>query len=91
MLGDSEPVGAAISHGRPDHVGALAEIRAKLGVPVLTHRVTEGVKADRWLGEGDMVEVGDHRLWVRHAPEHSDDRVCYGIEGDNRVIVGDAS
>jgi hydroxyacylglutathione hydrolase len=90
MLGDSEPVGVAISHARPDHVGALAEIRAKPGVPVLAHRVTEGIKADRWLEEGDMVEVGDHRLWVRHAPVNSDDRVCYGIEGDHRMIFGDA-
>jgi len=91
MLGDSEPVGVAISHARPDHVGALAEIRAKPGVPVLTHLVTGNIKAGRWLEEGDLVEVGDQRLWVRPAPDHSDDRVCYGIEGENRVIVGDAS
>jgi hydroxyacylglutathione hydrolase len=89
MLAESEPVGILITHDHPDHIGALADVRAELGVPVLAHRAGS-VRADRWLEDGDVVEVGEHRLWVRHTPGHTDDLLCYGIKGDNPVFVGDA-
>jgi hydroxyacylglutathione hydrolase len=90
LLGESEPVGILITHAHPDHMGALANLRGELGVPVMAHRATGSLRADRWLEDADVVQVGAHRVWVRHTPGHTDDMVCYGIEGDSRVIVGDA-
>ncbi|MEZ4732689.1 MAG: hypothetical protein R3E79_36765 [Caldilineaceae bacterium] len=33
--------------------------------------------------------MGKHWLRVSYAPGHLDDQICFAIEGDSRVIVGD--
>ena len=90
MLGDSTPVAILITHAHPDHVGALEEIRAALQAPVMAHPGSGLVRADGWLEDGDLVAVGEHSLRVYHTPGHTEDQVCYAIEHDDRVIVGDA-
>jgi hydroxyacylglutathione hydrolase len=89
MVGDTELVGILITHAHPDHIGALAEVRKELGVPVLAHQAARGIEADRWLEDGDIVELGEHSLRVWHTPGHTEDQVCYAVEDDRRVIVGD--
>jgi glyoxylase-like metal-dependent hydrolase (beta-lactamase superfamily II) len=90
MLDGSELAGILITHGHMDHVGALGEMREAPAVPVLAHQDTGGVEADRWLQDGDVVQIGQHTVRVRHAPGHTGGSVCYSLEGDNRVLVGDA-
>ena len=93
MLADTQPVAILITHTHPDHVGALDEMRAKLSVPVMAHLGPHfedmPLNADRWLNHGDVVRVGEHSLKVYHTPGHIPDIICFAIEDDHRIIVGD--
>jgi hydroxyacylglutathione hydrolase len=90
MLGDSGLVGILLTHAHPDHIGALEAIRRAQEAPVMAHEENPASYVDRGLVDGDPVQVGDHTLRVCHTPGHTADSVCYSIEGEDRVIVGDA-
>ena len=94
MLAGSTPVAILLTHTHPDHVGALAEMRQRLDVPLMAHpgphhSDVADLRAGRWLNDGDRVQVGEHTLRVYYAPGHIGDQICFVIEGDNRAIVGD--
>lgn len=95
MLGDSRPVAILLTHSHIDHVMVLDEMREQLQVPLMLH---PGEHADdfeideppaRWLETGDTVSVGQHTLRVENTPGHIGDQICFHIEGDHRIIVGD--
>jgi hydroxyacylglutathione hydrolase len=93
MLADSTPVAILLTHSDVDHVGALAEMRQRLQVPLMAHPGPHAdgfdFPVDRWLEHGDIVVVGDHTLQVHYAPGHIGDQICFEIRGDHRIIVGD--
>jgi hydroxyacylglutathione hydrolase len=93
MLADNDPIGILITHTHPDHIGALEEVQSRLNVPVMAHPGPhfEGMilDADRGLNHGDLVRVGEHTLRVYHTPGHIPDMICFALEDDHRVIVGD--
>lgn len=98
MLTATNPLAILLTHTHPDHIGALAETRARLNIPVMAHPGTDGdgmsLEADRWLKHGEEISVGQYTVRVYHTPGHIGDLVCYALwddagEGDQRVIVGD--
>jgi len=89
MLADSDPLAILLTHSHMDHTGALDEMRTRLKVPVMAHRGGTVPDVDRWLAEGDLMQVGEHSLRVYYTPGHTDDIVCFAIVDDNRAIVGD--
>lgn len=93
LLDGTIPQAIVITHTHADHIGALAEVRTRLGVPVLAHPGPHvaGVtlRADRWLHQDDLIDVGDHRLKVYETPGHTEDMVCFEIEQESRMFVGD--
>jgi glyoxylase-like metal-dependent hydrolase (beta-lactamase superfamily II) len=93
MLAGSLPQAILITHSHADHIGALKEMRATLNVPVLAHPGFHPAGgpfvADGWLSDHEELIVGEHNLRVRHTPGHTGDQVCFVLERDHRVVVGD--
>lgn len=93
MVAGTTPIAIILTHTHPDHVGALDEMRQRLNVPLLAHpgphvRNLELAK-DRVIADGDVIQVGKHRLRAFYAPGHTTDMICYMVDDDQRVIVGD--
>jgi hydroxyacylglutathione hydrolase len=93
MLEASRPQAILLTHTHPDHIGALDDMLERLGVPLFAHGGPHAgdvaLPGAHELDDGDTIEVGEHRLRVHHTPGHTADMLCFAIEGDPRVIVGD--
>lgn len=79
-----------LTHGHPDHVGALEEVKNALSLPVHIHPKdadTFAIPFDQPLEDGDKISLGDISLEVVHTPGHTAGQCCFII--DHRVIVGD--
>lgn len=90
-LGDSAVRCIILTHGHPDHTGALAAVRQGTSAPVGIHPADADafcIEADFPLLDGMEVEVGRGRLKVLHVPGHTPGSVCLQLDG--QVIVGDA-
>ena len=94
MLGDSQPIAILLTHTHIDHIGALDEMRQLLNVPVVGNDgphepLGKDVGLDQVLRDGDSFTVGQHTLRIYYAPGHIGDQICFAIEDDNRIVVGD--
>ncbi len=85
-----------LTHGHPDHIGALEAVYRATHAPVGIHPAdaealalnSHGLEADFPLLDGMEVEVGHERVQVAHLPGHTPGSVCLRLDG--RAIVGDA-
>jgi hydroxyacylglutathione hydrolase len=80
-----------LTHGHPDHVGALEEIKGVSGAPVYLHPEDAAkfeLTYDKPLKDGMEIPVGTLRLKAIHAPGHTPGMTCFDL-GDGRIIVGD--
>lgn len=93
MVANTTPIAILLTHTHPDHVMELDTLRQRLGVPVMCHPGPHfnnfDPKSDRLLNTGDVVQVGNYTLRVQHTPGHIPDQICFILENDHRVIVGD--
>lgn len=89
MLGKSRVQAIVVTHGHPDHIGALEEMQTLLDAPVMAFGGDGLPQVSRALRHGDVITFGRHRLKVYHAPGHTPDQICLGIDGDPRYLVGD--
>jgi len=84
------------THGHFDHVLAVPILKRKLIVPFLMHKddleilelfgshmyLGEPPKPDKYVDEGDIITLGDSKLYVLHTPGHTPGSIClYDIEG----------
>ncbi len=93
LLADTQPIAIALTHTHADHIGALNEMLDDLHVPLLAHpgpHVNDlQLPTTRILHAGDHIHLGQHQLRVYATPGHTQDMLCFAIEHDQRVIVGD--
>ena len=80
-----------LTHGHPDHIGALESVRQATGAPAAVHPADAerfDVQADILLRDGMEVRVGEGSVRIAHVPGHTPGSVCLRLTG--RVVVGDA-
>lgn len=81
-----------ITHGHPDHMSALEEVKRKTGAQLAIHKndadeLPEGLTADILLKGGEMLNVGELSFLVLHTPGHSSGGIC--LYGNGVVFCGD--
>ena len=80
-----------LTHGHPDHVGALEAVRLALNVPVGVHLADAeefGVDGDFPLLDGMQIMVGKTPVVVAHTPGHTPGSVSFKL--NRSALVGDA-
>jgi glyoxylase-like metal-dependent hydrolase (beta-lactamase superfamily II) len=80
-----------LTHGHPDHVGALDDVKKATGAPVYLHPADGemfDVAYDISLEGLEAIEVGKQQIRTIHTPGHTPGQTCFDI-GGNRIVVGD--
>lgn len=93
MVAGTTPIAILLTHSHGDHVGALDEMRRRLGVPLGAfsgpHMGDQVFNEEIALRDGDRFVVGEYNLLVFHTPGHIPDQVCFYVDGDSQAVVGD--
>ncbi|HUY97411.1 MAG TPA: MBL fold metallo-hydrolase [Verrucomicrobiae bacterium] len=96
-VGGRRVVAIVCTHGHNDHVNAARLLSHRVGAPVALHpadrmlwdEVHPDAPPDRWLADGDALEVGGTRLTVLHTPGHTPGSVCLHWPQGAVVFSGD--
>ena len=79
--------GVTIEGPHPDDRFLLQELGRNAGRPGFAD--AEDCNPDRWLGDGDMVTVGQVEFGVRHCPGHTPGHVVLFNQANRIAFVGD--
>ena len=85
------------THHHPDHVGGAVALKARLGLPLWAHALTEErlrgvVSIERTIEDGERLELdGPTPVSLRavHTPGHAPGHLCFVEERSNAMIAGD--
>jgi hydroxyacylglutathione hydrolase len=89
-LRNTTPRYILLTHNHMDHVGALAELRAELKVPLAVHISDAGglrPAPEILLNDGDIIRLGELKLTVLHTPGHTPGSLCFKL--GHYLISGD--
>ncbi|MCL2702250.1 MAG: MBL fold metallo-hydrolase [Defluviitaleaceae bacterium] len=91
-----------LTHGHYDHTGAVEELRRECLAPVLAHEAEEKLlldprqsyasaplQLDKFLKDGDIIEVGGSKLRCIHTPGHTAGSCCFYAEDEGLLFSGD--
>ncbi|MBI2906343.1 MAG: MBL fold metallo-hydrolase [Chloroflexi bacterium] len=80
----TKPKYILMTHNHRDHIGALAELRSILEIPVAAHAADAGAlpaAVDTLLADGQVLPLGDLQIKVVHTPGHTPGSLCYLVDG----------
>lgn len=95
------PIAILLTHTHMDHKGGVKSLVRKIEIPVMYHQRDRGrmtKDANKWLNEGDIIEVGEYNLHVLETPGHSPGGISFytkdvkkfrDLEIDGIVFTGD--
>ena len=91
------PRAILLTHGHFDHGGDVDRLLRRWPVPVWCHPadrvlpswLTHGVRFDRELAEGQLLDLDGIRLQVLHTPGHTPGSVCFLFAQGGAVFTGD--
>ncbi len=89
-LKNTMPKYILLTHNHMDHIGALAQLRAELEVPLAAHASDTRNLTSRpeiLLKDGDMAWLGELKLTVLHTPGHTPGSLCFRV--GRYLISGD--
>jgi len=80
------------THHHFDHAGGNAALKTRWNCQIIAP-VGDAkyiVDADRWVGDGDQVSLGEINARVLHTPGHTMGHIIYVFDSENKAFVGDA-
>jgi len=89
-LKGTKPRYILLTHNHMDHIGALSELRSKLGVPIAAHAADANSLPslpEMLLNDGDTIPFGNIKLEVLHTPGHTLGSLCFRV--GRYLISGD--
>ena len=89
-LKNTKPKYILLTHNHMDHIGALAQLRNELKVPLAAHAADAGnlvPPPEMLLSDGDTIWVGNLKLTVLHTPGHTPGSLCFRVA--RYLISGD--
>jgi len=77
------------THTHPDHAPGAAGLKERTGAEVLAAASRDGLKVDRRIGEGFVIEATEFRLTTVPTPGHASNHVCFVLEEERMLFSGD--
>ena len=99
-----KPISVLLTHGHFDHTGGLGKIKRHFDIPLMFNKkeydsgIFHQKQADRWLNEGDTIDIGEITLHSLETPGHSPGSLCFysndvkeyeGHQIDGIIFTGD--